>query len=322
MRILFALPLMLLLSCNSQKTTNSKGEQLGADIITENLSEQNSITKLVSLNHQKLDKIKGDFNSFKLYSNNLSESNISSIPFMLDYIKTCIPNDNSSNDSIFFLFNRKYNRIINRLNDSLETKFRFISEPAGEESSAKQIDAFKENLEACGIGIFSTEGMYYADAQSDYFYNNFKDRVSPGLKEYLKIRQDELKQGFAEDAGLQITFDELYQRIKRWEQFRIKYPGTIYKEDAHYFYSMYLETLMTGMDNSRVFDYSNSKLLPDLKQLYEKIISTDSKSETGKIISSYYSMLARHGFKENDSINVFLKNNGLSTMLSVQPSTR
>ncbi len=322
MRILFALPLILLLSCNSQKTTNNEGELLRADTITENLSEQNSITKLISLNHQRLDKIKSDFNSFKLYSKSLSESNISSIPFLLDYIRTCIPNNDINNDSIFFIFSQKFNRITNRLNDSLGTKFRFVSEPAGEESSAKQIDIFKENLAACGIGIFSTEGMYYADAQSDYFYNNFNDRVSPGLKEYLKIRQDELKQGFAEDAGLQITFDELYQRIKRWEQFQIKYPETIYKADARYFYSMYLETLMTGMDNSRVFDYGNSKLLPGLKQLYEKIIRTDSKSETGKIISSYYSLLARHGFKENDSIDVFLKNNGLSTMISVQPDTR
>jgi hypothetical protein len=79
---------------------------------------------------------------------------------------------------------------------------------------------------------------------------------------------------------------------------------------------------MTGMDNSRVFDFDNNSLLPEVKTLYEKIMGEGTESTTTKIISSYYGFLARHDFQENDSIPIFLKTYNLSTMLAVQPHTR
>jgi len=168
----------------------------------------------------------------------------------------------------------------------------------------------------------SSEGMYYLDVMPDYFYINFRDLVSAGVAQYLSIRKDELKQGFSEDAGMLITFGELYQRVKRWEEFLDKFPNTVYTADADYYYQTYLATLLTGMDNSRVFDSENSVLLPEIKQLYEKIIKEDPQSRCGKIISSYYSLLKSHNFKDNNGIDDFLKANKLSSMLGVQPHSR
>jgi hypothetical protein len=62
--------------------------------------------------------------------------------------------------------------------------------------------------------------------------------------------------------------------------------------------------------------------MPEVKNIYEKAIQQDTSSKTSKIISSYYAFLARHDFKENDSINDFLKDHKLSTMIAVQPDTR
>lgn len=222
----------------------------------------------------------------------------------------------------FYCSNIKFYTVANRLSDSLETKYSTIIEQLDKDSNTVELKSFRKNLELCGIDIFSTEGMYYLDVIPDYFYSNFKNRVSEGLAEFLNIRKVELKLGFSEDAGMLISFEDLYLRIKTWENYINKYPNNLYIEDANSFYYIYIETLMTGMDNSRVFDFEDNSILPEIKTLYETIINEEPESQTTKIIRSYYNFLARHDFKENDSIPIFLKTYDLSSMLAVQPHCR
>ena len=151
---------------------------------------------------------------------------------------------------------------------------------------------------------------------------NFKNRVSPDAKEYLAKRKDELKEGYSEDAGLLISFDALYDRIKRWENYQNHFPESHHTVEANYYYTSYLEMLITGMDNSRVFDLETNILLPEVKLLYEKIMNDNPESTTTKIITAYYSFLEHHNFTENDEIQDFLKENNLSTMLGIQPHLR
>jgi len=316
--ILITISLIFLFACSSSKTQDKK------DLIStkDYLLQDNSVSKLVMANHQKLSGVKGDFKSYKLYIDKLDNDSLTSIPFALDYINTCISADNADRDSIILLFNIKFYSVTNRLTDSLDTKYKTLIEQLDKDSNTVELNSFKKNLKACGIGIFTTEGLYYLDVIPDFFYNNFKNRVSDGVVEFLNIRKDELKQGFSEDAGLLISFEDLYLRVKRWENFINKYPNNVYNDEANSYYTTYLETLMTGMDNSRVFDFDNNTLIPEVKILYEKISGEGTESPTSKIISSYYAFLARHDFKENDSIQIFLKTNNLSTMLAVQPHTR
>lgn len=286
------------------------------------LLQDNSISKLTTINHQKLKEIKGGFQSYKKYLDYLDNDSLTSIPYALDYIKTCISTENTDRDSIFLLFNIKFYSIMNRLSDSLNTKYNFLIVQLEKDSGTAELLSFKSNLSSCGIDIFSSEGMYYLDVIPDFFYTNFKNRVSEGVAEYLNIRKDELRQGFSEDAGMLISFKELYERVKRWENFNNKYPKTVFRKEANSYYVTYLQTLMTGMDNSRIFDFDKNILLPEIKTLYKSIMKESPDSPTTKIISSYYTFLSRHNFKENDSIQIFLKTNDLSTMLAVQPDTR
>ena len=317
-KILIALSLTFLFACGSKNTEVKKNNVSTTDY----LLQYNSVSKLVTANRQKLSGLTGDFKSYRLYLEKLDNDSLTSIPFALDYINTCISTDNADRDSIFLLFNIKFYAVANRLSDSLHTEYKSLIEQLDKDSNTDEIKFFKNNLEDCGIDIFSTEGMYYLDVIPEFFYTNFKNRVSGGVAEFLNIRKDELKQGFSEDAGILISFEDLYHRVKRWENFIIKYPNTVYNHDANSYYTTYIETLMTGMDNSRVFDFDNNSLLPEVKTLYEEIMVEGTESPTTKIISSYYAFLARHDFKENDSIQSFLKTNNLSTMLAVQPHTR
>jgi hypothetical protein len=316
--LILILPLAFLISCNSNKTSNLK-KVSQAD---ENIVEKNNIENIVSSNHKNLMNIKGDLASFKLFIKGLDSSKISTLPLALDYIKTCIPADLPGRDSVFMEYYFEFYNVANALSDRFESGFPQLISELNENKSTPETDAFKDNLKQAGLDLCMTEGIYYFDVIYDFFYSSFKDRVSPGLAEYLNIRKDELKEGFSEDAGMIISFDELYNRIKRWDNYIRSYPNSITIVDAKNYYQTYLETLLTGMDNSRIFDMENNTLNPEIKALYEKAIKEDSTSDSGSTISAYYKFLAKHNFAYNDSISVFLESRGLSTMIAVQPPTR
>lgn len=281
-----------------------------------------SITKIVERNHARFAGEKGDFNSFKKLLQGLDDRDAASIPVALDYVETALDSQLPERDSVVILFNQKFYTICNGLTDSLETRYAKVVGLIDKGEKTEQTRLFRSNLRQCGIGVFESEGSAYLDILPDYLYKHFQNRVSPAVERYLSIRRDELAQGFSEDAGMLISFQQLYDRVKTWESFLNSYPANVYTDEAESDYETYLETLMTGMGNSRVFDLETDELIPEVKDIYEREARENPESRTGKIIGPYVDFLARHNFKYTDSVDVFLKERHLSTMLGVQPPLR
>jgi len=248
---------------------------------------------------------------------------IASIPIIENIIKRCIGSLNESDrDSLFILFNDAFYNAANSLTDSLGSKHFGVLKKLEKNVNDSETKDFKKRIDICGLSLLTTEGIFYVDAKSDYFYDLFKGEISPALDEFLKIRSKEMKQGYSEDAGLLISFADLYKHVIIWEDFRIKYPDFFLNGEAQEYYDTYLSTFLTGMDNTRTFDLETQKLLPEMKKLYEKIIARNESRKSTTIISDYYELLNTKGFQEPDDISKFLKSKGLYSMLGVQPDTR
>ncbi|MCF8373627.1 MAG: hypothetical protein K9H64_18545 [Bacteroidales bacterium] len=119
-----------------------------------------------------------------------------------------------------------------------------------------------------------------------------------------------------------ISFDQLADRVVTWENYINKYPTAFNKGEAEYYYQTYLETLLTGMDNTRVFDLEDVYVRPDIRELYKQYIEKNPNRKSTEIIDNYYKFIEKHDFRYNDSIDLFLKNYNLSSMLGVQPHLR
>ncbi|HKC66731.1 MAG TPA: hypothetical protein VKG26_00740 [Bacteroidia bacterium] len=285
------------------------------------LLQDDYINKAAAANRKKIKGVKGDIKTLTTYIKSLNDS-VTTIAYALDYIKQCNLTSDAERDSGYRLFSSQFYAVISKLNDSLETTYETIFNQLLKDTTTTELTCLKKNLATCGIGVYSTEGNPYFDVLPDYFYESFKGRVPAWTEAYLSIRKDELKQGFTEDAGLLISYDELYNRIKRWEVYIAKYPNAIYKDEASSFCDMYMSVLVTGIDNSRIFDFDSKKLLPEIKTLYEKIKTDDTTLASTKLIAAYYNFLARHNFTDNDSIELFTKAHHIMPMLGVQPPTR
>jgi hypothetical protein len=318
--LLFSISLCFAFCSNNSQDNNASVPT--KDSITENLLQVNTVKNNVALNHKKFIGVAGNLKSFQDFIQETSDYQVTSIASALDYINTCIPPGSPDQDLIFRAFYIKSDIVAANVSDMLENTYTIIGSHMDKELNSPELTVFKQNLKTGGFEIFTTEGIYYVSVASDFQYDNFKNRVSASMKEFLRIRKDELKQGFSEDAEMVISFDELYKRVKSWENYLNTYPNALFYGDANYFYSMYLSTLLTGMDNSQIYDYSTNTLLPEIKALYEKIIQEDKGSRTSKIIAAYYSLLEQHDFKDNDEITKFLEDNNLSTMQAVQPTLR
>src|SRR4051812_41949793 len=98
--------LITLMACGPHNSTDNSETNSMADY----LLKDGFIAKSLTSNHQRLIGKTGDLKSLKQYLNRLDDDSLTSIPFALDYILTCIPSDYVFRDSIFLLFNRHFDR--------------------------------------------------------------------------------------------------------------------------------------------------------------------------------------------------------------------
>ncbi|MDP4207834.1 MAG: hypothetical protein Q8928_03360 [Bacteroidota bacterium] len=311
--------LFVLVSCKSANKSSVgnldslAGKGLNYEYIQNKIKESKS----------KPDQQGCDFKNIRKQISSYKDLGIVSIPIAENIIKRCISSlDESNKDSVYILFVNLFYNSANPFTESLETKYSGVLKKIEKDINDSETKDFKKCLDVCGLTLLMSEGTYYVDVKYDYFYNLFKGKVSPALDVFLKIRSKEMKQGYSEDAGLLISFEELYDRVTTWEDFNIKYPDFFLNGESESYYISYLSTFLTGMDNSRTFDLDNEKLLPELKKLYEKIIERKDARKSSKIISDYYDLLKNNDFKQPDNLSKFLKDNGLFSMLGVQPETR
>jgi hypothetical protein len=281
------------------------------------LLNENGIKDMVEGNHKKLEGRSGDYFAFKNYLKGLSNQEVSSIPFALDYINTCIKTDEMYQDSIFHAFVLKFNVVANKLEEKFVFKYKAIIEDSKKDFSSDEARNFESNLSSCGFMIDFYEERYHPSVRRGFIYNNFINRVSSPVGEYMGMENAEEEEGFMKDGVLMITFEQVYQRIKKREKFLRENPNTVCNDVAHYSYVFLVETLITGTEKSRVFNLESSVLLPQVKSLYERIIKEDSGTPTGKFINSYYALLSRHQFKD-DSIAEFLKATNIEALLAAK----
>ena len=332
-RVLCFLVGSLIVGCSNLKQSDDRNSLQLEDSITNNSHQDQTQTETpidldkakqkIEENKAKFKSITGDFQDFKTLTQGLNKFDLYTISTTADYLRVFLPKANQSDkDSTYLYFLQTFYRAVNNLTDSLSIKFPETMKKMEEGKEDVQTKNLEEYLSLFGAGIFMTEGMFYLDVDHDYFLSIFDKQVSNGLNAYIIQRKQELIEGFSEDAGLMIPFDKVYERVLKWEQIVAKNPNFLMMDQSRYYYETYLETLLTGMDNSRVFDFEGERLTPEVKKLYESVIKSGPNTKSTEIIKGYYNLLADNDFKYSDKVDDYLKKSGLSSMLGVQPHSR
>jgi hypothetical protein len=274
----------------------------------------NPILKPALGTHDK-QPINGDCNfvTIKKQLETYKDSGFAAIINAQNIIKNCFDQlIEVDKDSVYVAFSDAFYAATSVITGELELKYASALKKLDEKIDDAETKAFKKKLDACGVRYLMEEGMSYADAKADYFYNLFKGRISPVMDEFLLINSTEMKEGFTADAGLVISFEQLHKRVVIWEDFQKKHPDFFLKNDVQSSYEIYFYTFLTGIDNTPVFDYDTQKLLPEIKKLFEKIIARKDARKSSKVIANYYAYLKANDFKQPENMDKFFKDNGFS----------
>ena len=165
------------------------------------------------------------------------------------------------------------------MNDSIKYKF----------FEKKELKEYNNFLNKYGLELYHAgEGMFEVRTVSNYYYNIFKDYLTNDYKEYLNILT---KEGtYVMDGGIIIPFEELGERVIKWEKFMTKYS----KADkellllAREKYSTYLKHYLFGVDNTPTISRGeNPQILNESKQAFNKFIKKYPNSSTTKIIKYF-----------------------------------
>jgi hypothetical protein len=261
----------------------------------------------------RIDQELTDPSKVKGYINTLSGSDPASIPYAIHYIKHHpAPAGSATYDTLYKEFKSLYYLVSVAYSKAVSgPTLTPVLEKPQDDAEAKNLT---EYLKLYSLTPYSEQGFHYIDADPDLYYNVFHTKASPPLQYYLNLQRKDMKEGFYADEGMTITFQQLYQRIESWGLFIAAHPDFLLTRDALSNYRSYLFALLTGEDDSPVFDDKTQLILPEIKKLYETIMASGKDHVSKKIVTDYYNFLAKNDFKQTDEVRIFLNRYDISSL--------
>jgi len=319
---LIALSLCLIAGCGtpkdqretSQDSTAMAGKKGTAGFFDID-SIQQEIDNAIQFQRQEL---RAEPEKMKGYLTRLDPKDPTSIPLAIHFIEGYPESPGAPVfDTLYLQFTEFYNNAAAQFTEMFNTeKYGNILNKDYDSEPDAEVLNFRAYLDLYSIRAGSTEGMYEAEADPDFFYNVFIKKATPALHDFLVIRKMETAEGFSEDAGLLISYPKLYERVEAWGKFMKDHPGYMANDSALSSYVTYLNVLLFGMDNTPVFE--NGVLTADVKKLYETIQQQGKDSLSRKIITDYYTHLSKDGFKTNEENYQFLNQYDMAKAFKVK----
>lgn len=255
-------------------------------------------------------KIQGQNNlmEFRQYTDSLDRYDMHSVHKALNNYKLKARSmSQEQKDSAFIYFRDLYYTVVNNSNETFHRDLDLLRRLSQVElQNDPKVVEFNQLLEKSGMEIQPSEGFFSLDEKPRFLYDNFREYVSRPVKEFLRLRMEELEKGFAEDAALTISFEELGERAIVWERYLSLYNSSPLAQDAGFFYNLYLGTFMTGMDNSRVFDPTGN-LAPEMKRVYSSFIEKHKGSRSAEITEEFMGILAKNGYRYSPEVEQFFE---------------
>lgn len=148
---------------------------------------------------------------------------------------------------------------------------------------------------AGGYKFVNLEGSYcpIIDYEQLKRYQNY---LSEDLGDYLELMAVESGELMSNDAALVISWDELANRVVMAEIFLKSHPNSPLTGVVFQAYTMYLQTYMSGMVNTPIFDWNSYQVLEEVLASYRKTIKEREGTITARLIQEYYVVLEKKGF--------------------------
>jgi hypothetical protein len=177
------------------------------------------------------------------------------------------------------------------------------------EKSAAKLD---KELAKAGWRTAMTEGAYYVAQAGGWMEIALKEILTPAYKDFLEQESKENREGFADDAGLVISWEQLRVRIIEKEALLKKHPDFIENQLSQDHLTDAVGAFLGGLPNTPIYDFETKALLKDVKIAYEKFIKENKTSKYYTIVNDFYEMLRKNKFVVPDNYAEYLIGKGVT----------
>ena len=158
---------------------------------------------------------------------------------------------------------------------------------------SKRLNFFKTaNVLVRGTGEGYSE-LYF---KPNYYYQLFKNRVTPDLSEYLRITAIDNQDVYAGDGAIGISLKQLGDRILVREKFIEKFPKSNLKSDVNTQLKEYLYDYFFGSENTKTI--SDGVFEKTVLKDFKLFIKQNSDSKTAKMINNMIRYLKKYKSRE------------------------
>jgi hypothetical protein len=186
-------------------------------------------------------------------------------------------------------------------------------------AALKELREFRKN----GMRFYWGEGDWYGGVDNDYLTET-ASFLKGDYGDYLRFQAREGKERVAEDAALMISWDELRERIIRYETFMKTHPELPETEmEVRRMLNLLIAYYLTGIENTRAYDLYGEQgtgaLVPELRTSYERFLSENTESVFHPIVQDVYEIGKQHDFKFNGKLRSYLDSKGYGFFLEMYP---
>lgn len=175
-----------------------------------------------------------------------------------------------------------------------------------EASALVEADALMAFMKERGVWPHRAEGDIYFYVSEAALLEWFGPSVSEEIRQFLRLWADEQVRPAAEDASIQVDFDELERRIRATEGFLAGYPESKVREPMRVRHQHYLALYLGGTDNTPAFDRRSGVLRSDLRQRIEAYAAAQPLTPSGLVVATYLDLLRTTRFARTPEVRHFL----------------
>lgn len=146
----------------------------------------------------------------------------------------------------------------------------------------------------CGFTFDESEGELYPEQDSATFAE-FLPQLPADLAEYTRFRARELAQKVGGDATLALSWEQLRERLARWEDFSRRHPSMpeTPSELAPAIRNL-ADSLFFGEDNTWTFDLQNGRINGDVVAAWRRLAALNRMSHYQALAAEMVVRLKKH----------------------------
>ncbi len=161
---------------------------------------------------------------------------------------------------------------------------------------------YVEELKSTGYKLVVKDGKYLPEL--DYtFYDQFRTYLSEELQTYLDLMGMRKELLFTADQRLPITWDEVFERIMRFEDFLKRYPDSKKKDVVWLNYEYYTKLYLYGTEGTPAFNHSDNALDNWLKVSYSNIYLGNSESGFIRQFKEYLQVMDSEAYMLTEAVD-------------------